>query len=205
MLVPNAVDNLHVQQEDKSRQRQLSRVLRFRDLFLLIIGTVIGSGIFLVPGAVLRPLGNSIALGLCVWIAGGVLSLLGALTYGELSAMKPRAGGLYVYIRDCFGPFPAFLFGWTMFFVISSGSIATLAVAFGNYLGEFVHLSPVQIKIVAVIMISVITGVNVLGTRKSANLLNVTTALKVGAILVLGIVLLSRGTHPVFADANSLI
>ena len=171
----------------------------------MIIGTVIGSGIFLVPGAVLRAVGNSVPVALAVWLTGGVLSLLGALTYGELSSMKPQAGGLYVYIRDCFGPFPAFLFGWTMFFVISSGSIATLAVAFGNYLGEFVHLSPVQIKIVAVIMISVITAVNVLGTRKSANLLNVTTALKVGAIFVLGIVLLSRGTHPIFGDANSLI
>src|SRR5438552_18333285 len=111
MLVPNAVDNLHVQQEDKSRQRQLSRVLRFRDLFLLIIGTVIGSGIFLVPGAVLRPLGNSISFGLCVWIAGGVLLLLGVLTYGELSALKTQAGGLSGDIRVCSGLFLAFLFG----------------------------------------------------------------------------------------------
>src|SRR3954463_15756661 len=103
-----------------SRGRDLARVLGFRDIVLLIIGTVIGSGIFLVPGAVLRPLGNSVALAMSVWITGGVLSLLGALTYGELSAMKPEAGGLYVYIRDCFGPLPAFLFGWTLFFVISA-------------------------------------------------------------------------------------
>ena len=79
--------------------------------------------------------------------------------------MKPRAGGLYVYIRDCFGPFPAFLFGWTLFFVISSGSIATLAVAFGNYLGEFVQLSAWGTKIVALAVILVITAVNVRGTR----------------------------------------
>src|SRR5205809_8132284 len=162
-------------------QTDFRRILGLRDLVLLVVGTVIGSGILLVPGAILRPLGNSVGLAMTVWLTGGILSLLGALTYGELSAMKPDAGGLYIYIRDCFGPFPAFLFGWTLFFVISSGSVATLAVAFGNYLGEFVHLSPVQIKIVAVIMISVITTVNVLGTRKSANLLTVTTALKVGA------------------------
>ena len=111
---------------------QLRRILGLWDLVLMIIGTVIGSGIFLVPGAVLRAVGNSVPMGLTVWLAGGILSLLGALTYGELSSMKPRAGGLYVYIRDCFGPFPAFLFGWTLFFVISSGSIATLAVAPGR-------------------------------------------------------------------------
>src|SRR4051794_33760763 len=99
---------------ESSRPRDLARVLGFRDIVLLIIGTVIGSGIFLVPGAVLRPLGGSVGLAMLAWIAGGVLSLLGALTYGELSAMKPEAGGLYIYIRDCFGPFLAFLFGWTL-------------------------------------------------------------------------------------------
>ncbi len=180
---------------------QLRRVLGTWDLVLMIIGTVIGSGIFLVPGAVLRAVGDSVPIAVTVWLSGGVLSLLGALTYGELSAMKPRAGGLYVYIRDCYGPFLAFLFGWTLFFVISSGSIATLAVAFGNYLGEFVQLSASNTKIVAVLMIVVITLVNVLGTRKSANLLNVTTTIKVVAILAMGTVLLWRGTHPVFGDA----
>ena len=184
---------------------QLRRILGISDLVLMIVGTVIGSGIFLVPGVVLRAVGNSVPIALLVWLVGGVLSLLGALTYGELSAMKPQAGGLYVYIRDCFGAFPAFLFGWTMFFVISAGSVATLAVAFGNYLGEFVQLSPLQIKIVAILMISVITVVNVLGTRQSANLLNVTTAVKVGAILLFGTMLLWRGTHSVFGEANSAI
>jgi basic amino acid/polyamine antiporter, APA family len=187
------------------RPNQLRRILGMSDLVLMIVGTVIGSGIFLVPGVVLRAVGNSVPVALMVWLVGGVLSLLGALTYGELGAMKPQAGGLYVYIRDCFGPFPAFLFGWTMFFVISSGSVATLAVAVGNYLGEFIQLSPLQIKIVAILMISVITVVNVLGTRQSANLLNVTTAIKVGAILSFGTVLLWRGTHSVFGDANSAI
>jgi len=181
---------------------QLRRILGLWDLVLMIIGTVIGSGIFLVPGAVLRAVGNSVPLGLSVWLAGGMLSLLGALTYGELSSMKPRAGGLYVYIRDCFGPFPAFLFGWTLFFVISSGSIATLAVAFGNYLGEFVQLSAFGTKIVALLVILVITAVNVRGTRQSADLLNVTTAIKVAAILVVSAVLLWQGRSPIFSGGN---
>src|SRR5258708_1902096 len=182
---------------------QLRRVLGMRDLVLMIIGTVIGSGIFFVPGAILRAVGNSVPLALAVWLAGGLLSLLGALTYGELSAMKPQAGGLYVYIRDCFGAFPAFLFGWTLFFVISSGSIATLAVAFGNYLGEFMPLSPWSIKAVAIAMIFTITAVDVLATRASANVLNIHTAIKAFATLVVSIVLLWQGRHSVFGDANS--
>lgn len=177
-----------------TRRNELSHVLGFRDLVVLVIGTVIGSGIFLVPGAVLRDVGHSIPLATAVWFTGGVLSLLGALTYGELTAMKPQAGGLYVYIRDCFGPFLAFLFGWTLFFVISSGSVATLAVAFSNYCGEFVPLAPSMTRVVSLIVISVIAVVNVLGTRGSANLQNVTTTVKVGAILLMAGVLLRVGT-----------
>jgi APA family basic amino acid/polyamine antiporter len=176
---------------------QLRRVLRMWDLVLMIVGTVIGSGIFLVPGPILHAVGNSVPLALTVWVAGGILSLLGAVTYGELSAMKPQAGGLYVYIRDCFGRFPAFLFGWTLFFVISSGSIATLAVAFSNYMGEFVQLSPLSMKAIAIAVILVTTVVNIRGTRQSADLLNVTTAIKVFAILTFTAVLLWYGKNPI--------
>jgi len=184
-------------------ERGLRRVLGVWDLAFMIVGTVIGSGIFLVPGPILQDVGHSVPEAFAVWLGGGVLSLFGALTYGELSAMKPEAGGLYVYIHECFGPFAAFLFGWTLFFVISSGSIATLAVAFGNYLGEFVQLSGATTKIVAVLMILVITAVNVRGTRQSANLLNVTTIIKVTAILGVSALLLSRGTNPIFGAPHS--
>ena len=173
----------------------LRRVLGLRDLVLLILGTVIGSGIFLVPGVVLKDVGNSLPLALSVWLLGGVLSLLGALTYGELSAMNPAAGGLYVYIRDCFGRFPAFLFGWVLFFVVSTGSIATLAVAFSNYLGEFVALGHWSAKLVSLGMIGIIAAVNVLGTRQSANLQNVTTAIKVAAIVGIAGLLLWSGNR----------
>jgi len=173
----------------------LRRVLGLRDLVLLILGTVIGSGIFLVPGVVLKDVGNSLPLALSVWLLGGVLSLLGALTYGELSAMNPAAGGLYVYIRDCFGRFPAFLFGWVLFFVVSTGSIATLAVAFSNYLGELVALGHWSAKLVSLGMIGIIAAVNVLGTRQSANLQNVTTAIKVAAIVGIAGLLLWSGNR----------
>src|SRR2546423_12958686 len=138
----------------------LERTLGLRDLILLIIGTVIGSGIFIVPGAVLRQVNGGPGLAMLVWLVGGILSLLGALTYGELAAMNPKAGGIYIYIRDCFSPLPAFLYGWTLFLVISSGSIATLAVAFSAYLGEIVPLTPVLSKLIAVLMISIVTAVN---------------------------------------------
>src|ERR1700682_2858587 len=182
-----------VRPEHPATQRQLPRILGFLDLVLLIVGTVIGSGIFLVPGVVLRSVGTSLPLAMTAWLAGGVLSLLGALTYGELSAMNPQAGGLYIYIRDCFGLLPAFLFGWTLFFVIGAGSVATLAVAFSNYLGEFIVLTPFMAKLASVLMIAIIGVVNVCGTRKSANMQNVTTVLKVSAILAMGSALLLLG------------
>ena len=171
----------------------LPRTLGLRDLILLTVGSVIGSGIFLVPGAVLRQVDGFILPAMLVWLVGGVLSLLGALTYGELGAMKPAVGGLYVYIRDCFGRFPAFLFGWTLFFVISSGAVATLAVAFSAYLGEIVPLRPGLAKLIAVLMIAVVTLVNVFGTRASADLENWTTATKVIGILLMSVVLLWLG------------
>jgi APA family basic amino acid/polyamine antiporter len=178
-----------------------------RDLVLLIIGTVIGSGIFLVPGAVLKSVGSSLPLALSVWVIGGVLSLLGALTYGELTAMKPEAGGLYVYIRDCFGPLAGFLFGWTFFFVISTGAAATLSVAFSNYLGEFVPLTKWTARLVSILMIAVIAAVNVRGARQSANLQNVTTGIKVFALLAMGAALLwfGKGFHGFAASPSTAL
>src|SRR5829696_6150277 len=190
------MDRIHMHEESKASPppATLVRTLGLRDILLLSIGSVIGSGIFLVPGGVLRQVEGFVLPSLLVWFAGGVLSLLGALTYAELGAMKPQAGGLYIYIRDCFGRFPAFLFGWTLFFVIGTGSVAALAVAFSSYLGEFIPLTPGLAKVVAVLMIAVVTVVNVIGTRKSSDLQNWTTAIKVTGILVMSVALLWLGT-----------
>src|SRR2546426_344934 len=127
----------------------LARTLGLRDLILIVVGTVIGSGIFTVPGAVLRQTEGDVGVALLVWLLGGALSLVGALAYGELGAMLPEAGGGYVYIREAFGRLPAFLLGWTLFLVIGTGSMATLAVAFSNYLGQFVALGPGQTNVAA--------------------------------------------------------
>src|SRR6202142_3340977 len=134
----------------------LLRTLRLRDLFLLFIGSVIGSGIFITPGLILRQLGGSVGFSLLVWLAGGVLSLLGALTYAELAAANPEAGGLYCYIRDGFGRLPAFLYGWSLFLVIASGTIDALAHAFPRYLAEVVPFPTAATKFIAVAMIAVV-------------------------------------------------
>src|SRR6202163_3991760 len=145
----------------------LIRTLRLTDLLLLFIGSVIGSGIFLTPSLILHQLDGSVGLSLMVWFVGGILSLLGALTYAELAAANPEAGGLYCYIRDGFGRAPAFLYGWCLFLVIASGTIAALAHAFTRYLAEIIPLSTAASTVVGVGMIAVVTVVNVWGTRKS--------------------------------------
>jgi APA family basic amino acid/polyamine antiporter len=173
----------------------LRRSLGLTDLVLLTIGTVIGSGIFLVPSVVLRQSGLDPRLALLVWALGGLLSLLGALTYAELGAMHPEAGGLYVYIRDAFGALPAFLYGWTSFFVIASGSVATLAVAFAGYLGRLVPMSGVATKVVAVAVIALVAGINIVGTRKAATVQNWTTAAKLLTLVTLSLAFIVLGAH----------
>jgi len=178
---------------DQPLDRTLDRTLGFTDLVLIVIGTVIGSGIFIVPATVLTQSQGTLGTAMLVWLIAGILSLLGALTYGELGAANPDAGGLYVYIRDAFGPLLAFLYGWTTFFVISTGSVATLAVAFTGYLGQFMTVSPVMAKVIAVLVIVVIAAVNVRGTRQGANVQNWSTGLKTLAIVGMSIALLAAG------------
>ena len=165
-----------------------------------MIGTVIGSGIFLVPGGVLRQAGGQAGPALVVWVVGGVLSLLGALAYGELGAMNPAAGGLYVYLRDAFGPLTAFLYGWTFFLVIATGSAATLAVASASYLQQFITLGPLGQKLAAVALLAIVAAINVRSTRGSSDVQNWSTAIKVGALLIMSVVLIAfRPAPPVNA------
>ena len=190
----------------------LPRLLGLRQLVFIVIGSVIGSGIFIVPGAVLRQSGGSVGLALVVWLAGGLLSLLGALTYAELGAMHPKAGGLYVYIRDAFGRFAAFLFGWTLFLVIGTGTIATLAVAAAAYLGQLVPLGPLGSRLAALTLIGVIAAINIRGTRASARVQDWSTLLKVAGILLMSGLFLLRGrglggafSVPVEGSATALL
>jgi len=173
--------------------QQLSRTLSLRDLIVLVIGTVIGSGIFIVPAVVLRQTQGSVGLAMFAWMLGGMLAFIGAMTYGEIGAKHPEAGGIYVYIRDAFGKLPAFLYGWTLFFVMSNGAIAVLSIASASYMSQVIPLSRPAMLIVALFMILIVAVVNILGTRKSIGLQNWTTAVKAGAIVLMGAALLLLG------------
>src|SRR3954469_16629920 len=116
-------------------EKTLPRVLGPVQAFCVVVGSVIGSGIFIVPAEVAREL-QAMGPIIAVWIIAGIFSAAGALTLAELGAMLPRAGGPYVYLREAYGPLPAFLFGWTEFLVIRAGSVATLASAFAIYASQ---------------------------------------------------------------------
>lgn len=160
---------------------QLRRTLTAHDVAVITVGTVIGSGIFLSPGGVMASAG-SVGVMLLVWTGGGILSLMGALCYSELGCMRPGAGGLYVYLRDAYGRPTAFVFGWTLFVVIASGSVATLAVAASDNLASIMPLGMPARRAISVGIIAVLAYINVRGTRGSTRLLTAATALKVTAL-----------------------
>lgn len=182
---------------------ELPRVLGLFSLVGIVIGTMIGSGIFINPAHVARELGSP-ALMLAAWALGGVLSFFGALAVAELGAMYSRAGGIYVYLREAYGPLPAFLFGWALILVIESGTVATLAVGFASkYLPVFVGLSPLQQRLAAVALIAALALVNILGVRKGAYLMNFLTSVKFVALIAVCtlLFLFARGSTTNFLAA----
>lgn len=161
---------------------ELPRKLGAVDAMAIVMGVMIGSAIFIVPGSIARTLPSPSAI-LAVWIFAGVISLFGALSFAELDAMRPETGGQYAHIRDAFGPFWAFMFGWALFLVIRSGGTATLGVGFAIYLGQFIPLTPLGAKAAAVGIIALLTWVNYRGVRLGAGVQNTLTALKVIGLL----------------------
>jgi len=171
---------------------ELKRDLGLWAALAIVVGTVIGSGIFRVPQAMILNVGT-VPLVFLVWIVGGFLSLAGALTYAELAAAMPGAGGEYVYLTEAYGPLWGFLYSWTQMFVAKSGSIATLATAFFEYTAHFIPqfevvwftLGPFGVKygqVFALVLILLLGGVNYLGVRIGGDLQVAVTALKVGLI-----------------------
>jgi APA family basic amino acid/polyamine antiporter len=179
---------------------ELRRDLGLADCALLVIGSVIGSGIFLTPGNIARTV-QSVEGVFLVWVVGGLLSLFGALAYAELGAMFPRAGGIYVFLREAYGPLTAFLYGWCTFFVMQSGSVATLAAAFAIYLGYLLPVSPDVAKFCAICMIGFLTLINCLGVRSGARVQNILTVVKMGSLIGIAVVLfsMSRGSFGHFS------
>jgi APA family basic amino acid/polyamine antiporter len=166
-------------------ERNLPRVLGPLSIVGIVVGTMIGSGIFIVPSSMAGELKSPLLM-LAVWVVGGVLSFFGALSLSELGAAYPHAGGMYVYLREAYGPLVAFLFGWTLFLIIDAGSMATLAVAFSSkYLPQFVSLSPVATKAVAVALIFALAVVNFFGVKWGALVQNLFTVIKLAALFAL--------------------
>jgi len=178
-------------------ERRLPRVLSQLDVVSIVIGGVIGSGIFLVPAKIALEVKSPLLM-LLVWVVGGFLSFLGALAFAELGAAMPEAGGMYIYLREAYGPLLSFLFGWTLFLVIDSGAIATLAVAFSaNYLPYFFKISALTSKVIAVIFVLFLAAVNYIGVRWGANLQNLLTLIKTVAIVgICAIIFIFGKGHP---------
>jgi APA family basic amino acid/polyamine antiporter len=164
--------------------RALERQLGWLDATNITIGVVIGSAIFLVPGEIARSLTTPAHI-VGIWLLTGLLSFFGALAYAELGAMLPETGGQYIYLREAYGPLCGFLYGWSMYTVVESGGIATLAAGFAIYLGEFIVMTPLAAKLTAAGVIAVLTVVNYRGLRAGARTQNVLTGLKVAGLLVL--------------------
>jgi APA family basic amino acid/polyamine antiporter len=176
---------------------ELRRGLRLLDASTIVIGSMIGSGIFIAPSLMAGYL-QTPGLIVLLWIVGGLLTVCGALSYAELAAAMPRSGGQYVFLREAYGRLWGFLYGWTLFLVIQTGFIAAVGVAFAKYLGVFIPaLSESNVlvtvgsytvnsaQIVAILSIVLLTGVNVVGVRLGAVVQNIFTVSKIAAIALL--------------------
>jgi APA family basic amino acid/polyamine antiporter len=186
-------------------ERAPRRLIGPFDATTLVVGSMIGSGIFIVSAESARLVGTPGRL-LAVWAAAGLMTLLAALSCAELAAIFPRAGGPYVFFREAYGELAGFLFGWTLIAVVQTGTIAAVAVAFAKFLGVLVpSVTGWGAKGVAVVVVAVLTGTNALGLRAGTRTQNILTVVKYAALLGLtaaGFLLtpkpwgLSTGAHP---------
>src|SRR5947208_6223601 len=175
---------------------QLVRGLNVWHATSIVAGTIIGSGIFLVPAEMMQAVGSA-RLVYLAWMVGGVLSFFGALTYAELGAMKPQAGGEYVYVRDAYGPLLGFLYAWTWFLIAKPASIATITTGLVRILGSFPAFSffshpflihPFAItygQLIAIAATILISWLNYIGVRKAGQFQFAFTLLKIATILAI--------------------
>ena len=181
----------------------------------IVMGSMIGSGIFIVPADMSRVLGSP-ALLIAAWLVTALMTIIGALSYGELAAMMPKAGGQYVYLRESLGPIWGFLYGWTLFLVIQTGTIAAVGVAFGKFLGVFfpsvsashwlLHVGSGNIglstaNLAAIVIIVLLTWLNTRGVKLGAAIQNVFTSAKVLALLgIVAVGLVARNAAAMAAN-----
>ncbi|HUK88073.1 MAG TPA: amino acid permease [Terriglobales bacterium] len=210
-------------------EQELVKGLGLTSATTLVMGSMIGSGIFIVSAEIAREV-NSPALLLAAWLVTGFMTVTGALAYGELAAMMPRAGGQYVFLRESLGPLWGFLYGWTFFLVIQTGTIAAVGVAFGKFLGYFfpsvsstnwilhfwkapaIHIGPMVLgnmdvglntqNLVAILMVIFLSVLNIFGIRLGALVQNVFTIAKAAALFGLVAVGFAIGRNPQAMAAN---
>jgi basic amino acid/polyamine antiporter, APA family len=151
---------------------------------MLVVGGIIGAGIFLSPAVVAQRVGTA-SLTLGAWGLGALVAIIGGFVYAELGARRPHAGGTYIYLRDAWGPLPAFLYGWALFLIMATGAIAAVAMTGSSYLATLLGWSPDSIRPMAIGIIALLTVLNILGVKIGATTGNVLTMLKLGAIAVL--------------------
>ena len=175
----------------------LLRRLGVADLTLITIGSIIGSGIFRNP-AVVAQRAHQPAIILGCWIAGGLIGLVGAFVFAELAARRPVSGGIYGYLREAYHPVVAFLFGWTLLLIADTGGMAAAAVLFSGYLEPMTGLT-FDARIVAVVVLTGIACINLLGVRQGGNWQNLLVVLKVGALA--GLIVAGLAAHPQLAAA----
>jgi APA family basic amino acid/polyamine antiporter len=216
--------------EVHSRQdKELVKGLGLTSATMLVMGSMIGSGIFIVSAEIGREV-DSPALLIGAWLVAGFMTIVAALSYGELAAMMPRAGGQYVYLRESLGPLWGFLYGWSMFLVIQTGTIAAVGVAFGKFLGVFfpaisssrwilhlwkvppIHVGPMVLgnmdvgintqNLSAILLVVFLSVVNIFGVKLGAAIQNVFTAAKVAALLGLVFFGLALGRNAAALAAN---
>ncbi len=152
----------------------------------VVVGVTIGSGIFRVPATVAAQLHAPGPAMLC-WLIGGLVSLCGALSVAELGAALPRSGGIFAYLLECFGPVPAFLYGWACLTVITPAALGATSTIFAEYLGYFLPLSPAGVHYVAALTIALMGVINYIGLRRASAVMNITTAVKLIAVIILGL------------------
>jgi len=187
------------------------RGLGLWDATAVVAGSMIGSGIFIVSADIARQVGAPGWL-LVVWLLAGLMTIIGALSYGELAAMMPHAGGQYVYLREAYGPLVGFLYGWTLFLVIQTGTIAAVAVAFGKFTAVLLpvldarfHFGPLPIsaqQCIAIAVITALTAANCTGLQTGRLVQNVFTATKVGSLGLLIVFGLALDRNPDAIGAN---
>jgi APA family basic amino acid/polyamine antiporter len=165
---------------------QLPRKIGLLDATLIVVGVVIGSGIFLLPSVIARNVPSASAI-MAIWIITGLVSLLGAFAYAELGAMMPATGGQYVFLREAYGPACAFLSAWVFVFAAVPGGIAFLSRGFSIYLGQFIPLSPIRGDLISAAVVIVLSGINYIGVREGAWTQRIFGSLKIiGLFLLIG-------------------